>query len=239
MNVSRRYKVLMSTIGERIRERRKIMGITQAALAEAFGINRVSVTQWELGTTSPEVDKIVKLAQLLDCDPEWLLSGNGSAPVKVNGKASPNNLKFDPPNAIIGSKVEGLGRKIPVYGQAVGGVDGEFLMNGTVLYEVMAPPVISHISGAYAVSVAGESMSPRYMDGEICFIDPSRRVKKGDFVVAQVKMDEHAAPYAYVKRFVRHNSIELVLEQFNPPKELRFPASHVESVHYIALAGNA
>jgi phage repressor protein C with HTH and peptisase S24 domain len=82
-------------------------------------------------------------------------------------------------------------------------------------------------------------MSPRYEDGEICFVDPMRRVKKGDYVIAQIRMDEHGPLLAFVKKFIRHNSIELVLEQFNPPKELRFPASAVATVHFIALAGNA
>lgn len=112
-------------------------------------------------------------------------------------------------------------------------------MNGTVLYEVMAPPVLSDVTDAYAVAVSGDSMAPRYEDGEICYVDPSRRVKKGDYVIAQVIFEEHGPPLAYVKKFIRHNSIELVLEQFNPPKELRFPASNVASVHYIALAGVA
>lgn len=112
-------------------------------------------------------------------------------------------------------------------------------MNGTVLYEVMAPPVISHINNAYAVAVSGDSMAPRYEDGEICFVDPERRVRRGDYVIAQIRFDEHGPPLAYVKRFLRHNSIELVLEQFNPSKELRFPAANVVSVHFIALAGIA
>ena len=42
-----------------------------------------------------------------------------------------------------------------------------------------------------------------------------------------------------MKRFLRHNAAELVLDQFNPVKELRFDANSVVSVHYIALAGNA
>ncbi len=164
---------------------------------------------------------------------------DGAESVKVNSPTTALQQEIDLPNAVIRDKVEGLGRKIPVYGQAVGGVDGEFLMNGTVLYEVMAPPVISHISGAYAVSVSGESMVPRYEDGEICFVDPKRRVKKGDYVIAQIRQEEHGPLLAYVKRFIRQNSIELVLEQFNPQKELRFAGNTVVSVHYIALAGNA
>lgn len=114
-------------------------------------------------------------------------------------------------------------------------------MNGNILYEVMAPPVISHINNAYAVAVSGDSMAPRYEDGEICFVDPERRVRKGDYVIAQIRneKEDEGAPLAFVKKFVKHNSIELVLEQFNPPKELRFPASSVVSVHFIALAGIA
>lgn len=44
-------------------------------------------------------------------------------------------------------------------------------------------------------------------------------------------------PLAYIKRFVRHNDAELILEQFNPAKELRFPHDTVVSVHYIVLGG--
>ncbi len=112
-------------------------------------------------------------------------------------------------------------------------------MNGTALFEVLAPPTLSGIKGAYAVTVSGDSMSPRYEDGEVCFVDPTRRVKKGDFVVAQILMDENGPLLAYVKKFIRHNSEELVLEQFNPAKELRFSAKNVHSVHFIALAGVA
>lgn len=82
-------------------------------------------------------------------------------------------------------------------------------------------------------------MSPRYEDGEVCFVDPGRRVKRGDYVIAQIRTEEHGPLLAYVKKFIRHNAEELVLAQFNPEKELRFPAYQVVTVHYIALAGNA
>lgn len=146
---------------------------------------------------------------------------------------------FTSPNATVGDRIVGEHARIPVYGQAVGGVDGEFLMNGMALYDVMAPPILTGVSGAYAVSVSGDSMYPRYEDGEICFVDPKRRVKKGDYVIAQVRLEEEGPLLAYVKKFIRHNAAELVLEQFNPPKEIRFPASQVVSVHFIALAGLA
>lgn len=224
-----------------IKELREKLKISQSALADAVGTSQPQIKRLEGGDRKLTKEWAERLSPHLGVAPEALLFGlpDGVESIKVNSPTDAAQQEIELPNAVIRAKVEGLGRKIPVYGQAVGGVDGEFLMNGTVLYEVMAPPVISHISGAYAVSVSGESMVPRYEDGEICFVDPKRRVKKGDYVIAQIRQEEHGPLLAYVKRFIRQNSIELVLEQFNPPKELRFAGNTVVSVHYIALAGNA
>ena len=126
---------------------------------------------------------------------------------------------------------------IPVYGQAVGGVDGEFVMNGDRLDDVFAPPSLSAVAGAYAVYVAGESMEPRYFDGEIVFVNPTKRARRGDFVVAQIQAGEHGPKLAYVKRFVRWNAEELVLAQYNPEKELTFTADQVVSVHLVVMGG--
>lgn len=220
---------------------REKLGLTQQQLADAVGTSQPQIKRLEGGERTLTKEWAERLASHLETTPEILLFGDPDKIETVNGNGLANRLSqiSDIPNAEIRGKVEGVGRMIPVYGQAVGGVDGEFLMNGTVLYEVMAPPVISHINNAYAVAVSGDSMSPRYEDGEICFVDPERRVRKGDYVIAQIRYEEHGPPLAYVKRFVKHNSIELVLEQFNPKKELRFPASSVASVHFIALAGIA
>lgn len=189
-------------------------------------------------------------AKKFNVDPMWIVTGKsgsveGQLEVhtdddgrKIAVTANEHRTIHHTPNATIGDRVSGRGRMIKVYGRAVGGVDGEFDMNGSVLYETMAPPVISDISGAYAIQVSGESMSPRYEDGEICYVDPKRRVKKGDYVIAQIRTEEDGALLAYVKKFVRHNAEELVLFQFNPEKELKFPSSQVHSVHYIAMAGN-
>lgn len=89
------------------------------------------------------------------------------------------------------------------------------------------------------MQVAGDLMSPRYEDGEIVYIDPTRRLRRGNYVVAQVMINENDTfPQAFIKRFVKHNAEELVLEQFNPAKELIFPHKCVVLVHYIALLGD-
>ena len=235
------YVENMSEKHERLRQARIKAGFRHASdAANAIGVTASTYRAHENGQNEFHLDEAKRYGRKFAVNPLWLLGEEGEDLV-IAGEAIAPTLETGPsqPNGVIKGRVEGEGKRIPVYGQAVGGVDGEFMMNGNVLFEVLAPPVISHISKAYAVSVAGDSMSPRYEDGEICFVDPSRRVKKGDYVIAQIRLEEHGAPLAYVKRFLRHNAVELVLEQFNPAKELRFPAEHVVSVHYIALAGNA
>ena len=227
-----------------IRSLREKRGLSQAELAERANTSQPQIKRLESGERKLTKEWAERLAGPLQSTAEQILFGDdataaSSDVVNPNQAAPQIVIPHDLPNATIRGKVEGLGRKIPVFGQAVGGLDGEFLMNGTILYEVMAPPSISHIRDAYAVLVSGESMAPRYEDGEVCFIDPKQRVTKGDYVIAQIRLDEHGPPLAYVKRFVRHNSAELVLDQFNPPKELRFSAQNVESVHFIALSGKA
>jgi phage repressor protein C with HTH and peptisase S24 domain len=219
-------------IGKRIKHVREIRGgISQAEFAARLGrTTRGAVGNWERGQGIKRAN-ILAIAAKFDVSVEWLAAGKG----EPDAKASSLNEK---PNAIVGDKLSEQGEYIPLYGHAVGGVDGEFVLNGNKLDEILSPPGLSRARGAYAVTCAGESMEPRYFDGETVFVDPKRRVSRGDFVVAQIKHpDEGPAPLAYIKRFVRHNDKELVLEQFNPAKELRFPHDTVVSVHYIVLGG--
>lgn len=224
-----------------IKELREKLKLSQSGLAEAVGTSQPQIKRLEAGERKLTKEWAERISPHLGVSPEALLFGrpDSDESIKVNSSSAAVQREIELPNAIIRDKVEGLGRKIPVYGQAVGGVDGEFLMNGNVLYEVMAPPVISHISGAYGVQIAGDSMSPRYEDGEVAFVDPKRRVRRGDYVIAQIQMEEHGPLLAFVKRFVSRTDAELVLSQFNPPKELKFDGKCVVSVHYIALSGTA
>ena len=75
------------------------------------------------------------------------------------------------------------------------------------------------------------------VDGEIVFVNPRKRVGRGDFVIAQIQASEHGPNLAYVKRFVRWNAQELVLAQYNPVREMHFAADRVVSVHLVVMGG--
>lgn len=223
-------------IGQRIRRVRELRGgLSQEAFAKRLGtVTRGAVGNWERGQGIKR-ENLQAISATFAVSFDWLATGAGKP-------EQPASNAPDVPNAIVGDKIAARGQSIPLYGHAVGGVDGEFILNGNELDWITAPPGLLPSRGAYAVTVAGESMEPRYFDGETVFVDPQRRVTRGDFVVAQIRRDDGDdgnPPLAYIKRFVRHNEAELILEQYNPPKELRFPHSMVVSVHYIVLGGRA
>ena len=140
------------------------------------------------------------------------------------------------PNATVGDGVR-IATWIPVYGHAVGGKDGEFILNGNKVTDVLAPASLSSVPDAYAVYVVGDSMEPRYFAGEAVFVNPRLPISKGAFVVAQIAAEEHGAPHAYVKRFVSQDARRLRLEQYRPKKILEFPTARVVSVHRIIMSG--
>jgi phage repressor protein C with HTH and peptisase S24 domain len=74
----------MKTLGSRIREKRKVLGITQKVLGTFVGVSAVAVTQWEKDETAPKGANLFALARALKCDPHWLLNG------KATAKAEPN-----------------------------------------------------------------------------------------------------------------------------------------------------
>lgn len=67
----------MTNMGERIRAKRKELKLTQQALAELAGVNRVTVTGWEKDDYQPNGANLQALADALKCDPTWLVSGKG------------------------------------------------------------------------------------------------------------------------------------------------------------------
>ena len=144
---------------------------------------------------------------------------------------------YPPRNAELGGPAR-FGAKIPAYGQAVGGRDGEFILNGNRIVDVLAPPSLQGVPDAYAVYVVGDSMEPRYFAGEAVFVNPRLPVRRGDFVVAQIAVADGEPPHAYIKRFVARDARLLRLEQFNPRKTLEFAVRSVISVHRIIMGGD-
>ena len=59
---------------QKLKERRKKLGLSQAQTADKLGISRPSYFNWEIGKTKPNQKNLDKLAHLLKVDSAYFLS---------------------------------------------------------------------------------------------------------------------------------------------------------------------
>lgn len=211
------------TLGARIRTARKAAGLTQVEIGGLFGISREAVSLWENDTNAPTADKLGRIAAETHVSSEWLISGRG----RMEGAPPP--MASMPIEAQPGER-----HMIPVLGMGAGGPDGIFEWNGEEIDRVERPEFLIGVSEAYALQVAGASMAPRYNDGELLFVNPTKAIHPGCFTVVQFYTDEgESAPRVLVKQFVGRAPIQSTFRQFNPPQEIKIPTQQIAAVHRI------
>lgn len=70
----------MQTLSMRIREARKVTGLSRAELARRVGVKPSAAVQWEHEDgTAPSVRNLMKIAGTLNVSFEWLATGRGMA----------------------------------------------------------------------------------------------------------------------------------------------------------------
>ena len=73
---------------ENLQALRKQKGWSQEQLADAIGVTRQTVSKWELGSTTPELEKLLALSQLFAISLDEL-TGNPSAPAQSKQELQP------------------------------------------------------------------------------------------------------------------------------------------------------
>lgn len=208
------------SLGERVRERRRALGLSQPELAKRVGgITYQAIQQLEAGGGSRH---LVGIARALGVTAEWLQDGVGPTPSKP-APARP-----------------GTTDKLKVLGMAECGADGWSLWNGDVIDVIDRPASLNGVPSAYAVYVVGASMEPRYHPGEAVFVHPGKPVNVGAYVLVQRKSKASGdAPLAVIKRLAKRTGAKITLEQFNPPKLFDIKASDIVSIHRVVGSGEA
>lgn len=145
-----------------------------------------------------------------------------------------------------------LARDIPVLGTAEGAVepvdeDGHpalvesmELLVGEVIERKARPTSLTGRREIYALYISGDSMAPRFEQGELVYVDPKRPPSIGDDVIVQLRDGtggEHADPDAVVrvlvKRLARKRPDAWEFEQFNPALRFTLPAKAIARIHRI------
>ena len=169
---------------DRLKKAREQAGFETAAdAARKFGWTETTYRAHENGQRNIPRERAPVYARAFRVSPEWLLYGRGSA-----GK-----------------------KPVPLVGFVGAGAEVFAIDDGGSLEEIDAPPGIG--PNAVAVQVRGDSMYPRYMDGDTLIYD-------GHVTLQQADGQECVVGLRDGRRFikiVRITGSSVMLESFNAP----------------------
>lgn len=166
------------TFGERLKSAREAVGKTQQEVANFFGVQRATVSQWENNETMPRAQKLEELARLVKSSTHYLLTGRNDKERghQNNTEPGPEIVRFAPLLSWVSA------------GRAMEAPD-EHLERETA--EVFALPKKAG-QHTFCLRVQGDSMASAfgrsYPDGCIIFVDPElRNPGSGRRVIAKLK----------------------------------------------------
>lgn len=67
-------------LADRLLDLRRKAGYSQEQLADLLGVSRQAISKWEGAQGRPEVDNVVKLAQIYRVSTDFILTGSASVP---------------------------------------------------------------------------------------------------------------------------------------------------------------
>jgi SOS-response transcriptional repressor LexA len=137
-------------------------------------------------------------------------------------------------------------KPVPLLGSAIGGewngigdtIELTELHLSDVLDYLSRPPMMTGDPQAYAVTIVGDSMAPRFEPGEKVYVSPRGPAAIGDDVIVQLigdgeEDDAGRIEMVLIKRLVRRTAKEVELRQFNPDTTFRVPLVKVAAVHKV------
>lgn len=99
------------------------------------------------------------------------------------------------------------------------------------------PALLDRRRDVYAVYFRGDSMEPRFEDGELAMVDPKQPPKPRDYVIVQLRRpdgeDGERIYTAMAKRLVRSSASFVELQQFNPASIFRVSWNDIAHMHRV------
>ena len=114
------------TLGEKIYKLRAEKGLSQGELSEMLDVSRQSISKWENGGATPDLDNIIKLSEIFGITIDELVKSE-EIPSSEELKQSPVIVGKEsgfPPRKIIGTVLFSLSVVITFICFAIGGIEG-------------------------------------------------------------------------------------------------------------------
>ena len=135
------------TIGERLTELRKSRGLSQEELAEQLTLTRQTISKWELGQSSPDIEYVIALCDLFGVSTDYLLKGE--APEK---KAAPEAHSQPVPEMPLRAERE---KNWMIFGLGMAVSSLAFLVIAYFLIMSIVHPWVTNMNGRSYTGLAG------------------------------------------------------------------------------------
>ena len=202
--------------------------VNQASLAARLGISPGTVSGWFSKGALPQPRIRAELAKIFDVTPEWLIYGTdpklSSQAMRRGEQAVPNLLPLRTTENAAMYKTQP--RMIPLLSWAQAGIATAF-EEIPEHWQEFIPAVVTD-KQAFAIQLRGDSMEPKYSDGDIAVVLPSTPARAGDLVIAKIKEEGFSFK---IMNLVGGGPEQIKLTSYNPLYEPRILPR--EAFHWI------
>ena len=207
-------------IGQRIRARRKVCGMTQTALGDAVGLNKSTIQRYESGKIDTiKLPVLAAIAQTLNVSAAWLTGQSPHAEPEAAPTLNWNDFDNLRP---IGTK------RFPILGEIACG-EPIFAQEERELFVTAE----DSIRADFCLVARGDSMiGARIYDGDYVFIREQPMVENGE-IAAVIIGEEATLKRVYYDR--AHNWLQLVAENPAYPP-LVYHARMALAVRYMSFS---
>lgn len=178
---------------ERLKTLRLEKGLYQKDVASFLGVDRTTYVKYELGSSTPNHDILAMLADFYGVSVDYILGRT--------------NLRSE-------STTSNAGVKIPVLGNVQAGIPVEAIED-IIDYEEITQEMASR-GEFFALQVRGDSMEPKFSEGDVVIVKKQSTADSGDIVIALVNGDD-----ATIKK-LKYASDGIYLLPLNPSYEPLF-----------------
>lgn len=192
---------------QRLKELRKIGGVSQVTLAQALGLTQQAVGKWETGRCTPDPQTIAVLAAYFRVTTDYLLGYDAPSPSHAMAP-------------IVSSK-----HMIPIIGTVRAGYDALAFEEdyGEEAADVKDP------DNYFYLIVKGDSMEPRISDGDLALVHRQPTLESGELGVLV-----YGEGNGTLKKYVRRGNA-VILQPFNPDYQAQIIMG--EDLQHLYIAG--
>ena len=161
-------------------------------VSKATGIHPSTFSDWKKGKSSPKYDKLQKIADYFEVNPEWL---QGSSDERM----------------LLNDTHRKKGVKIPVLGKVAAGIPIEAIEDVLDWEEITED--MAKTGKFFALQIKGDSMSPKILEGDVVIVKQQSSADSGDIVIAIVNGFDGCC-----KKLIK-NDVGITLQSLNPNYE--------------------